>query len=173
MSRRSTTLSLAVSAGVLGVGLLAAPVASADPTPGYPGGYPGGGYGGGTAGGGIDTTNPGPGGGFTVTAACSGSGDATLTWGGTTLTTAPVSDGRAVLRGTVPAGATGTAQVVATCPDGAVTRYSVTVAAADPDNGGVLASTGARIATISLAGVALVGVGFGIVLLARRRRTVA
>ncbi|MHA3702250.1 hypothetical protein ACXR2U_08685 [Jatrophihabitans sp. YIM 134969] len=145
-----------------------AATASADPTPGYPGGYPGGYTGGGTPGG-IDTTNPRPGGPVTVTASCSSGANATLTFDGKQIGTAPVSNGTAVVTGTVPAGASGSHTVVVTCDSGQTYTFAVTVGGSSGNQSGSLASTGAKVASVTGGGVALLIAGFGLVYLARRR----
>lgn len=167
-----TTAAAVAAAGFVVLG--GAGVASADPTPGYPGGYPGGGYpggytGGGGPSGGITTTNPKPGGPVSVTASCTSGAGATLTFDGTTIATAPVSNGTAVLTGTVPAGATGAHSVVATCDNGARYPFTVTVQSASGPSG-ALASTGAKVASITVGGIVFVVAGTGLVFLSRRRR---
>ena len=171
ISTLGTTTAAAALAGLALFG--GAATASADPTPGYPGGYPGGGYTGGGTPGGIDTTNPTAGGPVTVTAACATGAGATLTFDGSQIAKATVSGGSAVLTGTVPAGTTGAHTVVATCDSGQTYTFNVTVQAAGSAGSpsGALASTGAKVATFTAGGLVLVAVGFGLVLVARRRAT--
>ena len=158
----------AAAVAFTGLAVFGAATASADPTPGYPGGYPGGYTGGGTPGG-IDTTNPAPGGPVTVTAACGTGANATLTFDGTRIASAPVSNGTAVLTGTVPAGATGSHTIKAVCDSGATFSFAVTVQTPGSSHSGSLASTGAKVATFAGGGAVLLAAGVGIVFLARRR----
>lgn len=171
MPRIPSTVGVTAAAVALaGLALFGAASAAADPTPGYPGGYPGGYTGGGTTGGGISTTNSRPGGPVTVTAACATGAGATLTFDGTAIASAAVTGGSAVLTGTVPAGATGSHTVVATCDSGKTYSFAVTVGAGTGSNpSGSLASTGAKVATFAGGGIVLVAAGVGLVLLARRR----
>ena len=173
---RTLASSAAATAAAGLVVLGGAGVALADPTPGYPGGgYPGGGYpggynGGGGPGGGIDSTNPKPGGPVTVTATCTTGSGATLSFDGTQIATAPVSDGQAVLTGNVPAGVTGGSHTVtATCDGGQTYNFAVTVGGSTGSSGGALASTGAKVVTFAGGGLVLVVAGAGLVVLARRR----